>query len=164
MSQIKITLDGLKQTKWYECAIRFVLGGAITVIAGFLAKRYGPAVGGLFLAFPAIFPASATLVESHEQEKKEQKGLQGRERGRDAAALDAAGAAMGSIGLGLFALLVWQLLTSHSTWLTLSAAGVVWLLSSCTLWFIRERRHSIFGISRRQPHIHPAAHESHLGS
>jgi hypothetical protein len=30
----------------------------------------GPRVGGLFLAFPAIFPASATLVEKHEKQKK----------------------------------------------------------------------------------------------
>ena len=34
------------------------------------AKRYGPGVAGLFLAFPAIFPAGATLIEKHEKEKK----------------------------------------------------------------------------------------------
>ena len=28
----------------------------------------------LFLAFPAIFPASATLIEKHEKEKKEREG------------------------------------------------------------------------------------------
>jgi hypothetical protein len=31
---------------------------------GLLAKKFGSTVGGLFLAFPAIFPASATLIES----------------------------------------------------------------------------------------------------
>jgi hypothetical protein len=51
-------------------------------------------VGGLFLAFPAIFPASATLVEKHEAENKKRRGLSGMVRGREAAALDAAGAAM----------------------------------------------------------------------
>jgi len=37
----------------------------MTVIAGLIAFRFGPVVGGLFLAFPAIFPASATLIERH---------------------------------------------------------------------------------------------------
>jgi hypothetical protein len=55
------------------------------------------AAGGLFLAFPAIFCASATLIEKHERERKEEKGLQGKERGQDAAVLDAAGAGLGSV-------------------------------------------------------------------
>jgi hypothetical protein len=41
-------------------ALRQTLGGAMTVIAGLIAARSGPVIGGLFLAFPAIFPASAT--------------------------------------------------------------------------------------------------------
>lgn len=143
--QIKLDFSTLKQTKWYEIAIRFVLGGVITVVAGLLAKKFGPAFGGLFLAFPAIFPASATLVEDHEEEKKEQKGMHGSERGRDAAALDAAGAAMGSVGLMLFALLVWQLLPDHSAWMVLLLALVLWFLSSSAVWFVREHRHRIFG-------------------
>ena len=61
--------------------VRFVFGGAITVGAGLLARKFGPAVGGLFLAFPAIFPASATLIEKHEREKKERKGSTGERRG-----------------------------------------------------------------------------------
>ncbi|HVH89731.1 MAG TPA: DUF3147 family protein [Terriglobales bacterium] len=145
MAQVRIHADTIKQTKWYECVIRFGLGGTITVVAGLVAKKFGPAVGGLFLAFPAIFPASATLVEKHEQEKREQKGLHGAERGRDAAALDAAGAAMGSIGLLMFALFVWQMLPDHSTALILLAAGVIWFVSACCLWLLRERRHRIFG-------------------
>jgi hypothetical protein len=78
--------------------------GLITPIAGVIAKQFGPAVGGLFLAFPAIFPASATLIEKHEKQKKEKRGLHGVPRGREAASMDAAGAAMGSIGLLQFAL------------------------------------------------------------
>ena len=146
--QIKFDFATLKQTKWYEFAIRFALGGVITVIAGLMARKFGPAVGGLFLAFPAIFPASATLVEAHEQEKKERKGMHGAERGRDAAALDAAGAAMGSLGLMLFALLVWQLLPDHSTLFVLLSALALWFVSSCLVWFVREHRRRIFGWNR----------------
>jgi hypothetical protein len=37
---------------------------------------------GLLLAFPAIFPAGATLIEKDEKEKKEKKGLHGTVRGK----------------------------------------------------------------------------------
>jgi hypothetical protein len=63
-----------------------VLDGAVTVIAGLIAARFGPVVGGLFLAFPAIFPASATLIERHVRERREKAGLSGTRRGGDAAA------------------------------------------------------------------------------
>jgi hypothetical protein len=58
---VKVKLEALRETKWYEYALRFVLGGLVTVGAGLIADIYGPATGGLFLAFPAIFCASATL-------------------------------------------------------------------------------------------------------
>jgi hypothetical protein len=48
--------------KWYEYLVRFALGGAIAVTARILAEHFGPVFGRLFLAFPAIFPASAALV------------------------------------------------------------------------------------------------------
>src|SRR5881398_2408468 len=87
-----------------EYALRFLFGGLIPAVAGIIAKKFGPGVGGLFLAFPAIFPASATLIEKHEKQKKESEGLRGTERAREAVSVDAAGAAMGSIGLLVFAL------------------------------------------------------------
>jgi hypothetical protein len=86
------------------------------------------------LAFPAIFPASATLVEKHEKQKKKRAGLQGTVRGREAAALDAAGAALGCIGLAGFALVVWQLLVPYETSLVLGVAALLWLGVSGLLW------------------------------
>jgi hypothetical protein len=106
---IRIDLAGLRRTKWHDYAIRFLFGGLITAAAGLIAQRWGPGIGGAFLAFPAIFPASATLVEKHEKQKN-RAGLQGAVRGCEAAALKAAGAALGCIGLAGFALVVWQLL------------------------------------------------------
>ena len=67
---IKADPAALRKTTWQEYAIRFVAGGLVTVMAGLIAKKFGPGVGGLFLAFPAIFPAAATLIEKHEKEKK----------------------------------------------------------------------------------------------
>jgi len=101
--QVQVDLSALGKTKWYEFAVRFFFGGLITAVAGIIAKQWGPVVGGLFLAFPAIFPASATLIQKHEKQKKEKEGLDGRERGRQAASIGAAGSAVGSIGLLFFA-------------------------------------------------------------
>jgi hypothetical protein len=134
MMLIKFDLTALTRTKWYEYVIRFFFGGAITVVAGLLAKEFGPTFGGLFLAFPAIFPASATLVEKHEKEKERKAGISGGLRGRRAAALDARGAAMGSIGLACFAVVVWKLLMAWSSvWVFLTAMSI-WLAVSVLIW------------------------------
>jgi uncharacterized membrane protein (GlpM family) len=141
---IKIDASGLKQTKWHEYLLRFVAGGVITVIAGVIARQWGPVIGGLFLAFPAIFPASATLIEKHERQRKQEKGLHGEERGTDAAALDALGAAMGSIGLVAFAGICWWLIPRYPAPLALGGATVAWLLVSFSAWTIRQRRRRLF--------------------
>ena len=79
----------MKNTKGYEYALRFVLGGLATVFTGLIASFYGPVTGGLFLAFPAIFCASITLVERHERQRKQKMGLGGTRRGQEAAAQEA---------------------------------------------------------------------------
>lgn len=107
--------------------LRFALGGLTTVVAGIIADMYGPAVGGLFLAFPAIFCASATLIEKHERKRKQEHGLKGHRRGTDPAALDASGAAIGSVGLAAFALAVWLLAPGYGFALLLMAS-IAWLL------------------------------------
>lgn len=137
--QIKVDPSVIGQTKWHEYAVRFFFGGLITAVAGIIAKKFGAGVGGLFLAFPAIFPASATLIEEHEKRKKEKEGLQGTQRGRKAASVDAAGAAMGSVGLLVFALLVWQFSPRHSAWMVLTGATVAWLVISVLIWHVRKR-------------------------
>ncbi len=137
--RIEIDASTLRETRWYELGMRFLTGGLTTVGAGLAAKEFGPVIGGLFLAFPAIFPAGATLIEKHEKEKKQRAGLHGKVRGRKAAGIDAAGAALGSFGLLTFALLVKQFLVGHSSWLVLTGATVMWLAVSLLLWRIRKR-------------------------
>src|ERR1700693_4015367 len=141
---IKVDSSGLKQTKWHEYALRFVAGGVITVLAGMIARKWGPGIGGLFLAFPAIFPASATLIEKHERQRKQKKGLHGEERGTDAAAIDALGAAMGGGGLVAFAVICWWLIPRYPAPLALSGATVAWLLVAFSVWAIRRRRRRLF--------------------
>lgn len=137
--RIQVDLSALEQTRWYEYATRFVFGGFITAIAGIIAGKWGPGIGGLFLAFPAILPASATLIEKHEKEKKEKLGLKRTRRGREAASIDAAGAAIGSIGLFIFALLLWQLGSGHRAWIVLLGATAAWAAVSVLCWYIRKR-------------------------
>jgi hypothetical protein len=136
---VMVSMSGLRRTRWYEYIVRFVFGGMVTVMAGLIAKKFGPEIGGLFLAFPSIFPASATLVEKHEMEKKEEKGLNGTERGIQAASVDAAGASIGTIGLAGFAVTVWLFITQYPPWIVLAAATGMWLTVSVTLWHVRDK-------------------------
>jgi hypothetical protein len=135
---VRVKWAALKQSRWYEYALRFVLGGLATALAGGVARFFGPEAGGLFLAFPAILCASATLIEKHERERKQKLELSGYRRGTDAAALDAAGAGLGSIGLAAFGLGVW-LLTPTLAFGSLALGSVAWLLVSVSLWRLRSK-------------------------
>jgi Protein of unknown function (DUF3147) len=136
--RVSANIAALCKTTWYEYAIRFVFGGGITVLTGVIAKRYGPVVGGLFLAFPAILPASATLLEKHERERKKKAGIERTIRGRQAAALDAHGASLGSVALLFFAVVVWKFLPGRSVALVLLAATVTWSFVAVVLWRLRK--------------------------
>lgn len=137
--QVAFDFAALKRTSWHEYAVRFVFGGLVTVIAGLLAKKFGPVFGGLFLAFPAIFPASATLVEKHEQKKKRRAGIMRTARGRQAAALDAFGAAQGCIALACFAIVIWRGFLFTSAPIALGVAMVVWLCVAIGVWRFCKR-------------------------
>ena len=136
--KIRINWAALRRVKWYEYLTRFLLGGLVTVAAGLIAKAFGPSVGGLFLAFPAIFPASATLLDKHEREKKQRAGLPGTIRGRLAVGLDARGAAMGSLALAAFAGVIWKMLPHASSPAVLGAAFVLWIVLAIAIWRVRK--------------------------
>ena len=141
MMRIRIDLAAPRRTQWHEYLTRFLLGGAATVATGLIAQHFGAVIGGLFLALPAIFPASATLIEKHESEKKRCAGIPHSIRGRLAAALDTRGAAMGTIGLAGFAWVVWKALPRHSAVVTLAAALAAWLALAMSVWLLRRHLH-----------------------
>src|ERR1700722_882569 len=132
--RIGLDISSMQRGRWRDYGLRFVFGGIVTAVTGLIAKRYGPGAAGVFLAFPAIFPAGATLIEKHEKEKKCKAGLNGTQRGRAAASIDAAGAALGALGLIAFAILVWRFLPSHSSLTILPGAGLAWLSTSVLAW------------------------------
>jgi hypothetical protein len=136
--KILINFAALRQVRWYEHFARFLLGGLISVVAGLIAKEFGPTVGGLFLAFPAIFPASATLLDKHEREKKQKAGIAVTIRGLLAVGLDARGAAMGSLALAAFALVIWKMLPRASSAGVLVAAFAVWIALASAIWRLRK--------------------------
>ena len=137
---ISMRFAAIKQTKVHQYMVRFLVGGLCTVLAGLVGKHWGPAIGGLFLAFPAIFPAGASLIEAHEKENKSKIGHDGRSRGRLAASIDSTGAALGSIALIVFAAMSWLLLSIQSAALAISIATLAWALAAVSLWLLLRHR------------------------
>ena len=136
--KISVSLSSFAETKWYEFVLRFVLGGFVTAVVGLVGTKFGPIIGGLFLAFPSIFPAAVTLVEKHEAEKKEKDGKGGKDQARCAAGADAAGAAMGSFGLLTFGFIVWRGASSYTPLTVLTLALCAWLAVSIGIWLVRK--------------------------
>jgi hypothetical protein len=111
----------LRSVKPREIAMRFGFGGLVALIAGTVGLAAGPKVGGLFLAFPAILPASLTLIE-----KKE---------GLTKAWSDASGGILGSVGMAGFALTAMVLLPWNPA-AALLLAMLVWIAVSTGLYFL----------------------------
>jgi len=132
---VRLSISSLKESRWYEYLTRFVLGGAATVFAGMLSSALGASVGGLFLAMPAIFCATATLIERHEIRRKREAGMTGVRRGREAAALEAVGATLGSFGMIAFAL-AFALSVRESSWLAFLGAAVSWTSVAMGAWWL----------------------------
>lgn len=145
--RIEFDTSALRRTKWYEYLVRFLVGGSVTVLAALVAKRFGAGIGGLFLAFPAIFPATATLIASHEERKKAEAGKHGTVRARKLAGADAAGAAMGGAGLVAFAAVICWTIVNHSAIVALALATGAWLVVSVVIW---ESREMVFRRIRRK--------------
>ncbi|HEX9014086.1 MAG TPA: DUF3147 family protein [Anaerolineaceae bacterium] len=136
---IQVKPSAVKQTRWYEYLIRFVFGGLITIATGLVTKHYGPVVGGLFLAFPAIFPASVTLVQSHKKREEEAKGEdeeQSKEKGIRSAGDIAEGTVYGSFGLAGFGVIIWQLAGRPAPAPVLLLALLAWLAVGIFVWWL----------------------------
>jgi uncharacterized membrane protein (GlpM family) len=118
---VKFDVRKIKDCSFWEWLLRFGFGGAISVLASLAAKYFGDQIGGLFLAFPSILPATLTLVVHH--------------RNRAAAAEDAWGASLGAVALIIFAALVWFTIENWGPLASLSLATAIWVLSSAALWY-----------------------------
>lgn len=135
--QIQVKPSALKRTRLSEYVIRFVFGGLITAITGLIAHQFGPVIGGLFLAFPAILPASATLIERHS--------------GKDKAKATTGGSSLGAVGLLAFGAVVWATAGRIPPWGLLAVALVAWFATAAAAWFLLRRTAGIPGDEGTEP-------------
>jgi len=124
----RVELRTLREVGASEYAVRFAFGGTMTAVAGLIAHVCGPRVGGLFLAFPAILPASLTLVARH--------------RGRRTAAEEARGSIIGAVALVIFAASARSVAEGYPPPLTLAVASVTWMAAALLLWWAVHRLRS----------------------
>lgn len=101
-----------------DFAVRFAFGSLISLIAALVSLKL-QLFGGVFLAFPAIMPASLTLIE--------------RDAGRKEAEIDAEGAIIGALGLAAFALVAAAGIKPLGP-IALLAAAIAWLLVSVAIY------------------------------
>ena len=102
-----------------DVAVRFAFGAAIALAAGVIGMRFGPLIGGLFLAFPAVLPASLTLLEKR--------------NGLHEADVDARGAILGACGMVAFAFAAHFALRPLGV-AAIAVAWVVWILVAVALF------------------------------
>ncbi len=139
MVPIQFEFGKLKKTRPSEYISRFLFGCAVTALAALIGRWEGAVIGGLFLAFPGIFPPGISFVEKEQQEQKQQAGVHGERSARSAASVHAAGASAGTFGLITFALVVWLGLSHFSPGKTLIAATLAWFAVSFVMWWLREK-------------------------
>jgi hypothetical protein len=99
-----------------DLGVRFAFGAAISLVAGAIGLAFGAPAGGMFLAFPAILPASLTLIH--------------RKNGPRAAVHDLDGSVLGAAALGVFAVAAGAGLRRSGAGIALPAALAAWLGTS----------------------------------
>ncbi|MGA9919994.1 MAG: DUF3147 family protein [Candidatus Dormiibacterota bacterium] len=123
--RIEIDQRSLRTIKPRQYLVRFVFGFLVSAVATIITTLWGARVGGVFLAFPAILPASLTLIQA--------------EYGRHEAAADAKGGQLGGMGLIAFGLVAWHLLPRLTPSLALVLATVAWCLVSTGAYLVLRR-------------------------
>jgi hypothetical protein len=104
---------------------RFVFGAGIATAAAIVGMVFGPKIGGILLAFPAILPASLTLIE--------------RKDGRHEAKVDAIGALLGSFALIGFAAVAAFALPRLGAVIALALACAAWAVIAAGLYVLMVR-------------------------
>jgi uncharacterized membrane protein (GlpM family) len=117
---VGIHLGALRGLPASDLLVRFGFGAAISAVAGLVSVFAGSEPGGILLAFPAILPATLTLIEKEESE-------------RQAEDLDV-GSILGAAALAAFAIVVWQYMDGGNPPVVLALATGAWLLTAMLLY------------------------------
>jgi hypothetical protein len=135
-------VDRLRDIKVTELALRFAFGASASILASVAGLVFSPVVGGMFLAFPAILPATLTLLEKKDD--------------TEAAVHDVRGALLGSFGMIAFACVAAAAFTRWPAGIVLFGAAAAWLAVSMTLYLAvaawrREHRAPVRGLQVTPP-------------
>ncbi|HLZ94564.1 MAG TPA: DUF3147 family protein [Candidatus Dormibacteraeota bacterium] len=130
----RVDVPALKKHRVSDYVTRFAFGAGISAAAAIVSLVLGVKVGGVLLGFPAILPASLTLIE--------------RKEGRDEATVDALAAILGSVALVVFAVIAGLALTRFSGLVALLLAAAAWLVVALALyvsilWLPRRRKRPV---------------------
>ena len=110
----------LRNVEPKDLGIRFAFGAAVSVVAAIVGQAFSARLGGLFLAFPAILPASLTLLENKETTRRADR--------------NAIGAVLGGTALIAFAVVGETQFTRVNPAVVLIAALAAWLALSFVLY------------------------------
>lgn len=119
-------LSDLRRASRRDMAIRFGFGVAISAVSAIVGITAGARAGGLLLAFPAILPATLTLIEKQDGEAS----------ARD----DDNGAMLGALALLAFAVVGWQAFPRLGPAVAIPAATLAWLLTAVALYVLTRLR------------------------
>lgn len=128
----RVEPEKVKGQRFSAYALRFAFGCGIALVSGLVGMFFGPKVGGVLLGFPAVLPASLTLVQ-----KKE---------GKDQASVDSIGAVLGATAMTMFAVLVSLTVKSFGPLPSIGVALIVWLVVAVGLYFL------VALVFEREPH------------
>jgi len=116
----RVEVGNLSEVKPVDYLIRFVFGAVISVSAGIVGKAIGARFAGMFLAFPAILPASLTLLQEKEGTRRADRS--------------AVGAVLGGAGLVAFAAVGEAAFGHLEPFAVLALALLAWLVASFSLY------------------------------
>jgi len=118
----RVDVRKVRDARFKETGARFALGAVVSVVAGIISHMVGARIGGVFLAFPAILPASLTFVQDKEGTRKANR--------------DALGAVLGGFALVVFAAVGESMFGRHNAAAVLAFALTAWLLASFAFYTV----------------------------
>jgi len=119
---VALDIAQLRQTHWQDLLIRFIFGATISVAAGIVGSTLGAKVGGILLAFPAILPATLTLIAKEDGGQHLFHDLQGTVAG-----------AFGLVGFGVVAAMT---IGRLNVLVALTLALLAWCVVAGTLYLV----------------------------